>query len=216
MAQLEKCHGGCGGFRERWFLHCQFLTEYGVKVVAASDSRGTIYNPDGLDSEELVRVKKETGSVINYRPREAFGHDGIFGLPVDILIPASIPDVINEKNVGEVKAKMIVEAANIPITQEAEKQLLERGVLVIPDFVANAGGVISSYAEYSGKNPQQMMELVRRKITANLKKILESAKKNQVSPREVAMQISQERVRKAYAKTVRKPIFQIISERYIG
>ena len=188
------------GFGNVGSYTARFLTEYGIKVVAVSDSRGTIYNPDGLNYEELVRVKEETESVINYRPGEPYGHDEIFRLPVDVLIPASIPDVVNEKNVGEVKAKLIVEAANIPVTQEAEKQLLEQGVLIVPDFVANAGGVISSYAEYSGRNPQQMMELVRRKITANLKKVLERAKKNQISPREAAVQVAQERVKKAMQK----------------
>ena len=175
----------------------RFLTEYGVKVVAVSDSRGTIYNPDGLNYEELIRVKEETDSVINYRPGTSFGHDEIFRLPVDILVPASIPDVINEKNVDQVRARLIVEAANIPVTIDAEKQLLKSEVLIVPDFVANAGGVISSYAEYSGKNPQQMMDLVRRKITANLKSVLEQAKKSQLSLREAAMQVAQERVKKA-------------------
>ena len=78
----------------------------------------------------------------------------IFGLPVDVLIPAALSDVITRDNVDRVEAKMVVEAANIPIRAEIEEVLRKRGVLVVPDILANAGGVISSYAEYRGYNPK--------------------------------------------------------------
>jgi len=121
-------------------------------------------------------------------------------LPVDILVPASIPNVINEKNVDRIKARLVVEAANIPATYESEKLLHERGICVVPDIIANAGGVISSYAEYKGENPQKMFEMVEEKIVKNVKLILEKAQEKKVSPRDAALEIAQKRVKQAMEK----------------
>jgi glutamate dehydrogenase (NAD(P)+) len=172
----------------------RYLYDYGAKIVSVSDSKGCIYSKDGLDVQKLIKVKSEMGSVMKYKSGEILEHKDIFGLPVDILIPASISDVINEKNVDEVKAKIVVEAANIPITEKSEEQLFSRDILVIPDFVANAGGVISSYAEYIGENPTKMLELVKEKITSNLRKVLVESRNKGILPREAALQIAQERV----------------------
>lgn len=181
-----------------------FLTIYfrdaGTKIVAVSDSKGCIYNPDGLDFEELRRAKRETGSVVNYDSGQVLRHEEIFELPVDILVPASIADVINEKNVDKVEAKLIPEAANIPATYENEKILHERGILVIPDFVANAGGVISSYSEYIGENPERMFDMVEEKIIRNVKLVIEKAEEEEMGPRDAALKIAQERIKEAMEK----------------
>ncbi|MCJ7613962.1 Glu/Leu/Phe/Val dehydrogenase, partial [Candidatus Bathyarchaeota archaeon] len=142
----------------------EYLTQIDVKVVAVSDSKGCIYNHDGLNYEKLLDVKTETGSVVNYRPGKVLENKELFELAVDILVPAALPDVITKENVERVKAKLVVEAANLPVRQEIEKVLADRGVMVVPDILANAGGVISSYAEYRGYNPKRMLELVQRKI----------------------------------------------------
>ena len=175
----------------------KYLTQIGVKVVAVSDSKGCIYNPEGLEYEKLYKVKRETRSVINYRPGKVLDNKEIFELPVDILIPAALPDVIRKDNVDRVKAKMVVEAANIPVSPEIEEVLRKRGVLVVPDFLANAGGVISSYAEYVGYNPKQMLKLVQRKIRRNTRTVLEYAEEKDVGLRDAALNISKERIRKA-------------------
>ena len=116
---------------------------------------------------------------------------------MDILVPAALPDVINTANVDKVKVKMIVEAANLPVCPEVENVLSGRGVLVVPDVLANAGGVISSYAEYRGYNPKRMLELVQRKIRLNTVKVLEKALDSSVDPREAAISLAKERIVKA-------------------
>jgi glutamate dehydrogenase (NAD(P)+) len=175
----------------------KYLTQIGVRVVAVSDSRGCIYNPEGLEYEKLYKVKRETRSVINYRPGKALDNKEIFELPVDILIPAALPDVIRKDNVDSVKAKMVVEAANIPVSPEIEEVLRERGALVVPDFIANAGGVISSYAEYVSYNPKQMLKLVKRKIRRNTRTVLEYAEEKDIGLRDAALNIAKERIRRA-------------------
>lgn len=188
------------GFGNVGSFAAKFLDEAGAKIVAVSDSKGTIFNPKGLDIEKLLEVKKKTGSVINYRPGETFSTRYLFTLPVDILITAAAPDVINEMNVGRIEAKLIVEGSNIPARPEFEKMLHERGVWVVPDFVANAGGVISSYAEYVKFSEERMWKLVGEKIRKNVKLVLEKARKENVCPREAALRIAKERVKKVMEK----------------
>ncbi|UCE43927.1 MAG: Glu/Leu/Phe/Val dehydrogenase [Candidatus Bathyarchaeota archaeon] len=182
-----------------------FLAKYikgsGANVVAVSDSKGCIYNPDGLDYEKLKKVKEKTGSVINYEPGQVLGYEDLFELPVDILVPASIPDVINERNVNKINVKLVVEAANIPATRESEEKLHERGVLVVPDIIANAGGVVSSYAEYRGENPQRMLEMVEGKIVRNARLVMKKAEEEGCTPRDAALKIAQGRVQEAREKT---------------
>ncbi len=188
------------GFGNVGSFLAKYLSEFGAKIVAVSDSKGCIYNPDGLDYEKLKKVKEETRSVINYEPGQALMYEEIFELPVDILVPASIPDVINAQNVDKIKAKVIIEGANIPVTYESEKRLNEKGVLVIPDFIANAGGVISSYAEYIGENPQRMFQMVEERIVKNVRLVIDKAEKEKIAPRDAALKIAQKRVKKAMEK----------------
>ncbi|MCH7568931.1 MAG: Glu/Leu/Phe/Val dehydrogenase [Nanoarchaeota archaeon] len=178
------------------------LEEAGAKIVAVSDSKGCLFNESGIKYEEIYEVKKKTGSVINGKGKKIDGKK-IFELDVDVLIPAALPDVINEKNMNKVKAKVIVEAANIPMTLEVEKKLSKR-ILIVPDFVANAGGVISSYAEYVGKGPDYMNKLVKDKLLKNTDFVLKRAMQKKISVRDVAMEVAVERVRKAMAKRERK------------
>lgn len=171
-----------------------YLSQIGVKVVAVSDSKGCIYNSNGLDYEKLLDVKTKTGSVINYRPGKILKNMELFELSVDFLIPAALPDVINAYNVERIKAKMVIEAANLPIRPDVEKLLSDSGVMVIPDILANAGGVISSYAEYRGYNPKRMLELVQRKITQNTINVIETALAKNIGIRDAAMSIAKDRI----------------------
>jgi len=184
----------------------KFLSEVGAKIVSVSDSKGCLYVPEGINIEKLLKIKEETGSVIYYsekavesrdmHPGQTYKCGMIFELPVDILIPAAIADVINKDNVDKIDAKIIVEGANIPTTPEIENILHERGVLIVPDFVANAGGVISSYVEYIGGTPEQMFKLVEEKIKKNTELVLEKSKKEKINPREAAMEIAKGKVRR--------------------
>ena len=180
--------------RSIWWISCFGRTEAGLKVVAVSDSKGAVYNQNCLPWKELLQVKKAKGSVINFLNSEKLSNDQLFTLPVDVLIPAALPDVINAANADEVNASVIVEGANIAVTPEAEAKLLKRGVLIIPDIIANAGGVISSYAEYKGYDAEKMFKLVREKITKSVTVVLAESKKTGQPLRAVAMAIAMRRL----------------------
>jgi len=197
---IDNATAAVEGFGNVGSFVVEYLSQIDVKVVAVSDSKGCIYNPDGIDYEKLLDVKTKTGSVINYRPGKVLEHKELFELPVDILIPAALPDVIKRENVWRVNAKLVVEAANLPVRPEIEKILSGRGVFVVPDILANAGGVISSYAEYRGYNPQRMLEMVQRKIRQTTVKVIETALNEKIELRDAAMSIAKERLQKANKK----------------
>jgi glutamate dehydrogenase/leucine dehydrogenase len=173
------------------------LVEKGSIIVAASDTKGTIYNPDGIDLNELIKAKDSTGSVLNYKSGSRKKPEEIFFIDCDILIPAAAPDVINKDNVNEIKARLILEGANIPATIEAEEILARRGVLSVPDFIANAGGVIMAAMEYARRTEKEAFQAISEKIKTNTKLILEKAVVENRLPRQVAEDIAKERVLKA-------------------
>jgi len=197
---IDNATAAVEGFGNVGSFVVEYLSQIDVKVVAVSDSKGCIYNPDGIDYEKLLDVKTKTGSVINYRPGKVLEHKELFELPVDILIPAALPDVIKRENVWRVNAKLVVEAANLPVRPEIEKILSGRGVFVVPDILANAGGVISSYVEYRGYNPKRMLEMVQRKIRQTTVKVIETALNEKIELRDAAMSIAKERLQKANKK----------------
>jgi len=119
-----------------------------VKVVAVSDSKGGIYSEEGLPFREVFRTKRETGTVTNYPNVKKISNEELLELDVDILIPAALENVIREDNADRVKAKIVLELANGPTTPEADRILHKKGCLVLPDFLANAGGVTTSYFEW--------------------------------------------------------------------
>ncbi|MFH1257655.1 MAG: Glu/Leu/Phe/Val dehydrogenase, partial [Candidatus Micrarchaeota archaeon] len=199
----EKTKVAIEGYGNVGVFTAKFLSEKGVKIVAVSDSKGTVYNEMGLDVKVLESVKQKTGSVINYKPGKVLKGEELFGLPVDVLIPGARPDVINDSNKDAVRAKLIVEAANIPMPEKVEAELEKRGIRVIPDFVANAGGVISSYVETINGSPESMFKIVEEKIRRNTLTVLKHAKEMKITHREAALQIARERVRKAMAEKKR-------------
>ncbi len=184
------------GFGNVGTFAAQFLTEAGAKLVAVSDSRGMVYNHGGLNYETLFRVKHKTRSVINYPDGKIGKCSDILGVKADVLITAAIPDLITHKNKNRVKSKIIVQGSNIPTTFDIEKEFHKKGILVVPDFVANAGGVISSYVEYIGGTPKKMFKLVEEKIRKNTNLVLKSSKRKNITPREAALSIAKKRVKK--------------------
>lgn len=173
----------------------KFLQEMGAKIVAVSDSKGNIYFKDGLNYEKVVKVKQEKKSVIHYPGAQKLSADAFWGLPVDILIPAAVTDMINDSNKDKIKAKIIVEGANIPMREEIEDELWQRGICIVPDFVANAGGVISSYAEYMGLTAEKMFEMVKEKVVGAAREVIAQSIKDKKSPREIALLLAKEKVR---------------------
>ena len=174
------------------------LEEAGAKIVAVSDSKGCLYNENGLSFKEIEKAKKEKGTVTAGKGRILPGHK-LFELPVDVLIPGALPDVINRQNMNLIQAKVIVEAANIPIPLEIEEELSKK-ILIVPDLVANAGGVISSYVEYIGKDQKYMFKTIKEKIKNNTELVLKTSESNSISPREAANKIALDRIKSAMSK----------------
>jgi len=140
------------GFGNVGMYTAKYLAEWGATVVAVSDSKGYIYNPKGLNVEKAMEIKGKTDMVTNYREegvKISSNHMELLELPVDILVPAAVENVITRENVNRIKAKLVVEGANGPTTPEADKILHDRGVVVVPDILANAGGVTMSWIEWS-------------------------------------------------------------------
>jgi glutamate dehydrogenase (NAD(P)+) len=126
----------------------QLLHDAGCRVVAVSDVEGGLYREKGLDPEAINRHKKAAGSVTGFPGAEAISNEELLELDVDVLIPAAVEGVISVKNADDVKANIVCEAANGPVTFEGDKILNERGILVVPDVLANSGGVTVSYFEW--------------------------------------------------------------------
>lgn len=183
------------GFGNVGTFAAKFMTKNGAKLVATSDSGGVIYNEKGIDYEKLMKVKQKEGTVTKYPGKVLPGHN-IVGLDVDVLITAAVPDLISGGDVDRIKAKLVVEGSNIPTTPDVEELMHRKKILVVPDFVANAGGVISSYAEYIGKDANYMFRLVEEKIKKNTKIVLDNAEKKGLTPRKAGLDIAQERVLK--------------------
>ncbi len=175
------------------------LAQKGARIVAAADSRGTAIHPDGLDPDRLDAIKAKGGSVKDYPGARSADRDAVITADCDILIPAARPDVINSSNAAEIRARLIIEGANIPATEEAEAELHRRGVLVIPDFIANAGGVICAAVEHAGGTGSQAMAVIEEKIRRNTASVLSRMRDAGTAPRVAANELARERLREAEA-----------------
>ncbi len=146
------------GYGNAGAIAAQLYAEQGSKIIAVSDSRGGIHNPDGLDPDAVLAHKKKTGSVLGYPGAKEVTNEELLTIPCDILIPAALENVIRGDNAHEIQAKVIAEAANGPTTPAADKILVERGIHVLPDILANAGGVTVSYFEGVQNNENEQWE----------------------------------------------------------
>jgi glutamate dehydrogenase (NAD(P)+) len=126
----------------------RFLEELGCIVVAVSDVNGGVYNPRGLSAQELAEYRAEKGTVSGFPGGEAITNDELLAIDCDVLIPAALEGVLTAENADRVRAEVIIEAANGPTTPEADRIFEERGILVVPDILANSGGVTVSYFEW--------------------------------------------------------------------
>ncbi|MDH3205172.1 MAG: Glu/Leu/Phe/Val dehydrogenase [Gemmatimonadota bacterium] len=178
----------------------RFLAEKGVRLVAASDSRGAVHDPGGIDVEELIAAKDASGSVTGHSGGTKISHEELFTVPCDILIPAARPDCIHEGNVAGIQAKLLLQGANIPATSAAETELHQRGILVVPDFIANAGGVICASVEYHGGSEEDALVQIAGKIGSNTREVLRAAHAGGVEPRAAAVALAMERVEEAMAR----------------
>ena len=175
----------------------RFLGEKGTVLVAASDSRGTIFSPKGIDVARLIALKDSGKGVTDYPDGQKLDADAVIDIECEIWIPAARPDVIRKDNVARLKTKLVPQGANIPFTAEAERLLHKAGALVIPDFIANAGGVICASVEYHGGTQSQALQTIEEKIRANTEEVLANAKKSGTLPRQAAIALAEARIKKA-------------------
>ncbi len=199
---INKSSVAIHGFGNVGTFAYQFLTAKGARVVALADRSGAIFNEKGFPKDNVDKIISGKESLSEALPQAAVKSQDFWKIPVDILIPASVTDVINESNKNEIKAKIIVEAGNIPMTETIESELFKKGIMMVPDFVANAGGVISSYAEYRGYNPKKMFDLVQRKIVKSTRMVLSKSLKEGRSPRAVARELALAKVEKKAGQRV--------------
>lgn len=179
------------------------LEKLGCKIIAISDTQGTVYGPDGIDVQRAVIHKKNIGSVVGLDSVEVIDNNELFSLSCDYLIPAALGGAINKSNANQLMCKYIVEGANSPTTKVANDILCERGIKILPDILANSGGVIVSYFEWI-QNIQHVhwkIERVRQQLWESLSEACEGvwrlSSENEMSYRDAAYQISTKRLKEA-------------------
>lgn len=173
---------------------------FGSKIVAVSDSQGGIYNADGLDPEEIQEHKRKKSSVVGLSGTKRITSEELMEIDVDVLIPAALENVITEKNAHNIKAKVIIELANGPTTPDADDILYKKGIHVIPDFLANAGGVTVSYFEMVQNltmyywSEEDVHSRLSDKMSQAYHSVLSAAKQYRVNMRQAAYVVAVSRV----------------------
>ena len=191
------------GFGTVGWNAAKLLDEMGCRVAAVSDSKGGIYNPNGINPVAVFKHKKKKGSVVGFDGSEGVTNEELLELECDILVPAALENQITERNAANVKAKMLAEAANGPTTPKADTILHEKGVFIIPDILANAGGVTVSYFEWVQNLTREhwTVEEVNGKLKVKMvkafKDVLDLSKKEDVDMRTAALMLGVGRVAEA-------------------
>jgi glutamate dehydrogenase/leucine dehydrogenase len=175
----------------------RFLTDKGAILVGASDSTGTLVDQSGLDVPALVALKNSGRPLHDHQKGQKRDVDSIIDVECDIWIPAARPDVLRADNVGRLKTRLVPQGANIPCTPEAEQALHARDILVIPDFIANAGGVICASIEFRGGTERAAFDYIDERIRTNTRAVLEESRSTNSMPRHAALAIAERRVRAA-------------------
>lgn len=191
------------GFGNAGRIAADLLAEKGCKIVAVSDSKGALYQPEGLDLE-LVKNLKDTSTILDYDSSYHMANSNkLLELDVDILVPAALENVITAANADKVKAKIVAEAANGPTTPVADKILFEKGIVVIPDILANAGGVTVSYFEWVQNlmnyywSEEEVNSRLHGVMVQAYRQVSESANQYNVDFRTAAYMISMQRISEA-------------------
>lgn len=196
----------------------RYLARAGARVVAISTLYGAIYDPRGLDVERLFELRRRWGDglVEEYPRAQRLAREELLFLPVEVLVPGARPYVISEANQGRVQAKVIASGANIPLTEGAEEALFHRGVVVIPDFISNAGGILTGMASRLGLTPDQTFDAIHKGISRSTQEVLESSSRQGINPSALARQRVKEQVLQARRERrfySAEEVLQIIKER---
>jgi glutamate dehydrogenase (NAD(P)+) len=206
--------GNVGSFAAR------FLDQNGIKVVGVSDVSGFIYSKEKTEGLNIPKLMKDMKGKAKLSDLKDYGYnirdkDEIFEIDLDVFIPAAMSGVINNKSAPKLLGngvKMIVEAANIPTTDDACEYLHKNDIWIVPDFLANAGGVIGSFVEYQGRTEKEAFDLIEYKITKNIKEILTEAIMKEENPRKIATELSKQIVYRAML--LRKGAISVAREAY--
>ncbi|MDA4129505.1 MAG: Glu/Leu/Phe/Val dehydrogenase [Thaumarchaeota archaeon] len=197
---LQVATAAIQGFGNAGSWAAVFLNELGVKVLAVSDSRGGIKSNTALDPEKVLSHKEKTGSVVGLPGTQEISNDELLELDVDILIPAALENAITEKNASNVRAKIVCEAANGPTTPIADKILSRNGVFLVPDILANAGGVVVSYFEWVQNltrehwTEKEVNDKLEKKMVSGFENVHKTSEKYGMGMREGALALSIGRV----------------------
>jgi glutamate dehydrogenase (NAD(P)+) len=198
-SELSELTVAVQGFGNVGSWACTFLVEKGAKIVAVTDVGGGTFCWDGIDIGDLKKHVAEHGTVDGYNGKH-LTNEQLLGLDVDILIPAAIGGVITEKNVHDIKARLIIEGANAPTTPKADKILAEKGVVVVPDILANAGGVVASYDEWrmaksgSRTKKEETYATIEKTLLEAFKATLDYSSEHGISLRKAALCIAATRL----------------------
>jgi glutamate dehydrogenase/leucine dehydrogenase len=182
------------------FAHMLIERDFGAKVIAVTDSKGGIINEKGLKYDEVIAHKKKTGSVIGFPGTKPISNEAILELKVDVLLPCALENVITKENAGKVKARISGEGANGPTTFEADAVLYKNGVLVLPDILANAGGVTVSYFEWVQNNynyywtEEEVNQKLDQIITKAFHNVWDMKEKHKCNMRDAAYLVAVKRV----------------------
>jgi len=211
----EKLKIAIQGFGNVGYHFAYFAKEAGFKIIAVSDSQGGVFVPQGLDPLATLKCKKESGqvagcycvgSVCDLSFGRPISNQELLELPVDILVPAALENVITQENAAKIKAKAIIEMANGPVTTEADEILAKRGIMTVPDVLANSGGVTVSYFEWlqNKKGEHWTKEKVNRKLKTKITKafndVWKESQERQISLRDAAYILAIQRIIKAMEK----------------
>ncbi|MEM1588639.1 MAG: Glu/Leu/Phe/Val dehydrogenase, partial [Candidatus Bathyarchaeia archaeon] len=194
------------GYGNVGFWAAKILHEMGCKIIAISDSKGGILNFNGLNPDEALKHKKKTGSVIGFKESEEITNEELLELNCDILVPAAMENVITKDNAHKIKAKIISEGANGPTTLDADDILYNRGILAIPDILANSGGVTVSYFEWVQNlnrdrwSEEEVNRRLEERMVKAFKDVLEISEREKVSMRTAAYMLAISRVADAHVK----------------
>ncbi len=191
------------GFGNAGSNAARIFHDAGYKVIAVSDSKGGIMNEKGLPIGEVLKYKQKVDTVVGFKGAEEITNEELLIAKCDVLVPAALSDQIREDNAGDVKAKIVLELANAPTTVEADDALFEKGVFVIPDILANAGGVVVSYLEWVQNlnndrwTDHKVMKRLRWMMTSAFQEVSRICDAEKCSMRHAAHRLAVERILKA-------------------
>src|SRR6056297_3562880 len=191
------------GFGNAGSFSAKFLNELGCKIVACNDSKGGIYCEDGFDPVEVAKHKEETGGLKGFQGCKEISNQELLTMDVDILIPAALENQITKNNADKIKARMLVEAANGPTTPEADEILFKKEIMIVPDILANAGGVTVSYFEWVQNltvyywDIDRIHERLDRKMTAAFNEVYDTSIEKNITYRQAAVIVAIKRLTEA-------------------